>query len=1022
MAKGDESANQSQANEAAAKEEYNYIKALIDSNMPDLASPVIAEAKKKWPILGPKLRVLELQTDLSQGQFDKVNKIAEAIPDKKSGEYWAIRLSMAEAYFARQRMDECAKIYKAFFAAVPKPGPELRDFYVESAFKWAQMLIHNKQFDEALKVFTGLLELNVPIEKRSLPEERWCTIAMDTVDLQLRLASEIEIPEDAKAAKAAKAKRNEYLKAAEKIVDALLWKTDLIIVFGKAVSMKAHIKLLRGDSAGAQDLVNEFMPQLAEIHNSLVEQDPKGRLGYVRLSPMPACRYLLAKMLWDSVQEEMKKPKPDKAKMADALFGAKKGGKRNNSGSYNHAINVFVKYPESTWASDAGELAEKIAVFVKEEYGKEIKTNISSDQKRKVRQMQFANAYELFRGNNFEKAIDAYADILRQFPETEESIGAVANMAASYLELLKNAKTPEEKNLIRIYADTVENYLCERFSGLKSDYIRPAGDEVLRLAASERDNGALARSAELYDSFFENYPTHYNAAAQAYVQANAARKVEDWDLAICFYSRIANTYTNHAAYVPSLHSLAACYEKVGNEAEYLKYLRAFSKNTKKLNERVVTKLVLAQRQQKAGFACFAKAAETNDAAAVEALNKEAYKNVALAIRDFRDVSKDIENALASKSVTDEKEKQNLTKRHEQAMYLEGDSWQRLRWPESKISTFRQAAVKAYEKYIATYPKGEFAPPVMVKIGTIWTAEKNMEKAQDAFARLQSNYPDSDEAKNSVPRLARTLIDMGLKAEGVEQYRKMISNQDGKYTTGQFLQAGEALLEAKSFDIAQEAYAKVIEMAKKTSSTNMITIAMMGNAKALFGTGRFAEAHEVLDTFIEKYPKSTLVVDAYTMLVDVASEEGRKEKDDELRKKYFNQAVGAIKKLRNYKRNKADQDVLDLESGDILVRKMEAEEAMNLKEQAKETCMKAIATFQVFLMANEPTQEYPFKDMTPAQRNNLERCYATILPLMAKVGKDQSENVIKYANVYLELFPNGKNKTAVQNALNQAKAE
>jgi hypothetical protein len=102
--------------------------------------------------------------------------------------------------------------------------------------------------------------------------------------------------------------------------------------------------------------------------------------------------------------------------------------------------------------------------------------------------------------------------------------------------------------------------------------------------------------------------------------------------------------------------------------------------------------------------------------------------------------------------------------------------------------------------------------------------------------------------------------------------------------------------------------------------------------------------------------------------------------------------------------------------------MEAEESMNLQAQAKETCGKAVASFQVFLMANEPTEEYPFKDMTAAQRRNLERCYASVLPLMAKMGKDQAENTIKYANMYLELFPDGKNKTAVQNALNQAKAE
>ena len=38
---------------------------------------------------------------------------------------------------------------------------------------------------------------------------------------------------------------------------------------------------------------------------------------------------------------------------------------------------------------------------------------------------------------------------------------------------------------------------------------------------------------------------------------------------------------------------------------------------------------------------------------------------------------------------------------------------------------------------------------------------------------------------------------------------------------------------------------------------------------------------------EKYSSSKLVIDAYEMMVDVASEEGRVEKNDDLRRKFFN---------------------------------------------------------------------------------------------------------------------------------------
>jgi len=992
----------------ASKEELQFISALVESGMPDLAEPVIAEAKKKWPAIGPKLKVLELQGDLRLGKFDAVQKVIDGIKDKKSSEYWALRLSMADAYYARGMLPECRKIYKEFFAAVPKPGEDLIDFYVESGFKWAQMCVNERQYDEAVKMYGELLGKN-------LPEERWCAVAMEDVDLLIRLAGEASDPKQAK-------KRASLLDEATKLADKLLWKNELIIVFGKAVAMKAHIEMLRGNLEKAQSLVNDYMPQLAEIHKSLVDQDPDGRLGYVRMSPMPECRYLLASVLWNAVQEEAKKAKPNEDMIKDSLLGARKGAKRNGAGAYNHAINVFARYPESKWASNAGELAETIAKFIKARYKKEVKTNISADQMKKVRRLQFENADEDFRNGDFAKAVKSYGDILAQFPEVEESVGAVANLAESWLNLWQIERDAKKKLEPRLSADAVEGYLAERFSGLKPEFIRPAGDALLRLAARERDMGALARSQQLYDAFFDNYPTHYNAAQLALTLGGRAYKAEDWETAMRYYSRIATQYTNSTYYANALSYLATCSGKLGDGASQEAWLRKFIQVAKKPVERTTSQLSLALMQQRRGFAAFETAAETNDVAAAEAIRKDAYRGVAGAIRDFRTTSVFITKTLEDKSLS-KADREKLLLQRAQAIYLEGESWQRMTWPEAKVSVFRAQAVKAYENYLTLYPKGDYAPQILVKIGTIYTAEKNMEKSQDAFARLQRDFPESEEAKNSVPRLAKTLIEMGLRAEGVKQYKQMLETPGGKYTAGQFLAAGNALLEAKGWDVALEAYTKAAELAKsQTNATSVTTLAMLGQAKAHVGAEQYAEAHEVLDRFIEKYGKSQLVIAAYEMMVSVASEEGRKEKNDDLRRKFFNQAVGALKKLRGYKKTTAETDLLDLQSGDVLVRKMDAEESMGLQEQAKETCGQAVVTFQAFLMAHEPTEEHPAKDMTAAQLANLERCYATVLPLMAKIGKAQSEDILRYGETYLQLFPEGKHKTVVQNAINQAKAD
>jgi hypothetical protein len=171
-------------------------------------------------------------------------------------------------------------------------------------------------------------------------------------------------------------------------------------------------------------------------------------------------------------------------------------------------------------------------------------------------------------------------------------------------------------------------------------------------------------------------------------------------------------------------------------------------------------------------------------------------------------------------------------------------------------------------------------------------------------------------------------------------------------------------------------------------------------------------------------KMTIAADANFMLVEVASEQGRTEKDSTMRGKCFGAAIGALKKVRQYwsKKPQWEQDTLDLLSGDVLVNRMKAEEAMGLKEEAKETCGKAAAVFQVFIQAHGATEERPIDKMEAGELANLERAYATMVPLFAKLGSEQADRVMKFGQEYLDYFPNGKARTEIANAMNQARAD
>jgi hypothetical protein len=96
--------------------------------------------------------------------------------------------------------------------------------------------------------------------------------------------------------------------------------------------------------------------------------------------------------------------------------------------------------------------------------------------------------------------------------------------------------------------------------------------------------------------------------------------------------------------------------------------------------------------------------------------------------------------------------------------------------------------------------------------------------------------------------------------------------------------------------------------------------------------------------------------------------------------------------------------------------------MGLAEEAKETCGRAAATFQVFIQAHGVTESHPADKMSAGELANLERAYASMLPLFVKQGAVQADNVMKFGQQYLDLFPNGKSRTEVVNCMNAAKAD
>ncbi len=978
---------QERATDPELAEEFKYIDLLQQNRMPDIADEVIADVKKRFPEAAAQLKVREIQGLLWQAKFDEVKKVIAAIPDKNSAEYWALTLAMADALYAYSKYADADRLYLEFFKKVDKPPAALVSFYRDSAYKYAQMLLYVGKEREALEAFKRLFK--VPLE-----EDVARNVQADMAELMLKLAPDIAKKED-KAA---------MLKEAEALVDKLLWKQD--IWFGKAIVMKAHIAMLRGDVKGAQELVENYMPQLRIIHDSLRESDKDGSQGLLRMSPMPQCRYLLAVLLMNEAMAEVKKEGGSDDRIKDLLLGERdpQTKARKTNGAFHHFINVFIRFPESQWAAEAGERSETIRKLIKDRFAADLGTRVTPEQMRKVEQMQFAGARLVFSQNQFKEAAEKYLLVLNQFPESPDSVSALGDLAVCYAEL--SGKDPDALLL----ADTVTGHLSERFSA-NTRLMKEAGDQVRRIGEHYGELKMEDKKREAYATFFRDYPTHYAAGQLVMSFGEREFQNKNYKGALVYYRQIAEIYTNSPYYFDALNRTAQVYKEEGDRIGEIQTLDAYvtklAASERPGHALVVGRFRLADAQREYGIGVLRSAA-TN--ATPEAVLDAQTNGVAWLVRagvGFGAVSRLLADSPAAYQSNDEEKKRNDQMR-EMAVFTRALCLSQIQHPPDKIELLRKAAIAAFEEYVKLYPEGKHASKALLQVATLYTIMPDVAKAQAAFEKLSKDYPNSEEAKNSVPSLAKSLIEMGLRGEGVAKYREMLA-AGGKYTEMQFMDAAQALEGAKEFDLALQAYDKVLASAKEISVS---AVAKLGRARALMGQKKFGEACKLLGDFTKDKELSKLLVfvDANLLLVEAASEEGKTEKDDNARTLLFNQAVDALKTVKRYRTEPEQQRELDLAAGEVLVRKMEAEKKMGLTDKAAVSRGNAIVAFKVLVDTIEPGNV----KLAAIQ----ESAYAACLPLLLEhkaFGQTQ-----EMCERYLASFPNGRYTTDVRNWLQQAK--
>lgn len=975
-----------------------YVEGLQRLYFLDIADKVLAELTAKYPEAATRAAALQLQGDLVRGRFEEVKaRIAKRTKEGAPEDVlWAMKLALADSYFTYAKYDECRSIYEGFFktfkskdgkTSVPK---SLETVYADAAYKYAQMLLSMKKKSEALAMYKVMLGTG------KLPEHvaRQCMAEM--AEIAISLAEETK---DVKA-------KDAYCKDADSVCDKLLWVQDLW--FGKAIVLKAHVLMIKNKPGEAQKLVDTYMNTLTMIHQSLVEQEKETGEPLTRVSPMAECRYLLAVMLQEKAEEIMSaedfrvSDSQKREEVLSLLLGARgPNGKRKGDGAFNHFINVYLRYPESNWAADAGEHSEQVREILVNDFGGKVESKITPEQTARVREIQYRDAQILYKQGQIDQAKERLGQVLNAFPDVMESIGALGDYARCYIQGVQD--DPDAM----LYAQTIIGHLAERYSAVPA-FKNPAGDELIRLAEYWGEYGRPDLRLDTYGLFFRLYPTHPSCVTCLSAFGEKAYQDKDYPHALEFYNIVAQSYTNSPRAFNALSRIASIYEEGEQYEELDKVLDDYVKRLKALPK--PTQELFSARYRKASSLRNSALAVIRSGSTNESEIAAANLSLAKANKEFDDLAKDLKTPPPSSQVDEREAKKNAEIR-EISLFNKALSLTQLPQNDPKrAERMRQMAIAAYEELIADYPKGTVAPTALIQIGSIYAMLKDSEKAESALSRLRKDYPDSEQAKSALPLIADNLMKLGMREEAVARYKEMFAATGTQYSEFDLLRAADALMAAGEYDLARIGLDKVLGALAKDSP--ILYRASYADARLRILMKDYAGGIAKLKEFIEKYPNFPLVVDAYLLLSQSASEAGLAEKDRKQRLDLFNTSVSAMKEVKKRRTNDLEVAQCDIETGRILARRSKAESEFGDKKQARDDRGKALISYQSFIDSVRPgdTRRLPL----------VEVAYYEVVPLLIEHG--QWEIVAENCTEYIRRFPKGKYVGQFNAWRNQAKIE
>jgi len=329
-------------------------------------------------------------------------------------------------------------------------------------------------------------------------------------------------------------------------------------------------------------------------------------------------------------------------------------------------------------------------------------------------------------------------------------------------------------------------------------------------------------------------------------------------------------------------------------------------------------------------------------------------------------------------------------------------------PADKLKAYKLLAIKTYTTLVDKFPESGFGPGALSQKGTLLTVLEDSDGARKALDQLQKKYPESDEAKNALFMLGMNLLKLGQRKEAIKVFKEMFEGS-GQYTTVQILTAGNELLKESEYEIALQAYEKVMAASDKGKYEE---IALLGFGIALCEMGKFSESVKILEELVKKFPKSRSIVESYRYLSRGYAEQVMREPDKGKRFTLFNNAIVSLKKAKRYDKTPEQRARTSLDIALIYVKRVEAEKKFGTPETTEAAVRKAILP----LLAMTMTADLNNSKLRPYT----EKAYHKMIPLYLE-DKRWKDGYLKCVE-YIKQFPRGQYRNDVRRWRAQAETK